>query len=63
MTWWQSFKFKRMRRKLEYRLFTCAVWDGYDPWYQVKEENKRLGVWKKGRMSHVTRLEEAASRD
>jgi hypothetical protein len=57
MTRWESFKFKRMRRKLEYRLFANGGYAGADPWYHVMQENRRLGVWKKGRLSNVTRLE------
>ena len=56
MTWWQSFKFKRRRKKLEYSLYNNGLGSNH-LWYRCVQENTRLGVWKKGRMSHVTRLE------
>jgi hypothetical protein len=57
MTWWESFKFKRMRKKLEYEMY-CNGLGSNHLWHKVKAENDRLGVWKKGRVSHVTGLEE-----
>lgn len=50
MTYWQSYRFKRRRRRLEYRLFANGGFAGADPWYHVMQENKKLGVWRRGRL-------------
>lgn len=50
MTLWQSYKTKRARRRLEYRLFANGGHTGSDPWYQVMQENKKAGVWRRGRL-------------
>lgn len=39
-------RWKRMRRKLEYQLFCVGGMWGSSEWYKVKEENNVLGVWK-----------------
>lgn len=58
MTRWQSFKFKRMRKKLEYTLF-CNGLGSNHLWYICMKENDRLGIWKRGRLEFdVTRLED-----
>lgn len=43
---WHRWRFKRQRRSLEVDLFNMG---GYNAWQRVREENARLGVWRRWR--------------
>jgi hypothetical protein len=41
---WHRWRFKRQRRRLEVDLFNTG---SYRAWQRVRDENSRLGVWRR----------------